>query len=234
MFNTSSFLKARWMPITISVLALVIALGGHGFTVFNTVSTTELNTKLDGLEAFKTRTENDDSARDKRIQLLQTELIRQRRVISELETTVRELKTSLAGKESSGSALPPGFEAAQERAKTEEALAANETNPQPNGVSQAFDDLVIQRMKPYWEAPPTRQGEKTDDEDLVVLHFKLRRDGRLTDVNIANTSGMIEFDNSVLKAALRMQSIPEVARMSDASFARVASFRLEFSPNMLK
>lgn len=113
-------------------------------------------------------------------------------------------------------------------------MAANEQAPLPNGVSENFDALVAQRMKPHWEAPPKRSGEKTDDEDVVVLQFQLERNGRIRDVQIANTSGMIEFDNSVIKAALRMREIPEVASMSDESYRNVANFRMAFSPNALR
>ena len=45
---------------------------------------------------------------------------------------------------------------------------------------------------------------------------------------------MIEFDNSVIKAALRMREIPEVASMSEESYRNVANFRMAFSPNALR
>jgi TonB family protein len=73
-----------------------------------------------------------------------------------------------------------------------------------------------------------------DDEDTVVLQFSVDRKGWVTDVQVANTSGVIEFDNSAIKAALRMNTIPEIARLNDQAYAQIKVFRLAITPLDMK
>lgn len=226
------FLKAKWFPTAIASLALVISIGGHTFTGFNTVNLAEVSNKVDGLESFKHTAESAGGNRDRALQVLNAETLRQKRVIEALQVENRRLASMTSDKSGSDASTGSGFKATQNQAANDSQLAQRETKPLPNGVNESFDELVIKRMKPHWESPPTRPGEKTESDDVVVLGFQLARNGRIQNVQVANTSGMIEFDTSVMKAALRMQEIPEVARMSDGSYAHVANFRLAFSPAM--
>ncbi|HBO7921181.1 TPA: energy transducer TonB, partial [Pseudomonas aeruginosa] len=101
--------------------------------------------------------------------------------------------------------------------------------------NERFDNLVRTRMKQHWEAPPVRPGrEHVDDEDTVVLQFIVDRQGWISDVQVANSSGIVEFDNSAVKAALRMNSIPEIGRLSDQAYLQIKAFRLAISPVHMK
>lgn len=230
----TTFLQAKWFPATVALVSLAISIGGHTFTRFHSIALAEQQNNVSALTADMASTQQADVTQDRALQTLYAELQRQRQQIAALQSQLSKHQHSDPTGSGSSAQLPAGFEAVQAQAEQEEAMAANEQAPLPNGVSENFDALVAQRMKPHWEAPPKRSGEKTDDEDVVVLQFQLERNGRIRDVQIANTSGMIEFDNSVIKAALRMREIPEVASMSDESYRNVANFRMAFSPNALR
>lgn len=232
--KTKSFLQAKWFPVAIASLALVISIGGHTFTAVNSVELAKMSNSIDNLEAFRGVTERADGGQDHALQALQAELTKQQRTIQSLQNEVKELR-SLKTKVKSDSKMPTGFEAVNEEARRQEAAAKAEQQPLKNGVSDRFDNLVRTRMKQHWEAPPVRPGrEHVDDEDTVVLQFTVDRQGWITDVQVANTSGVIEFDNSAVKAALRMNSIPEIGRLSDEAYLQIKAFRLAINPLHMK
>lgn len=223
-------LQAKWLPMALSCLALAISIGGHAFTSINTVNITELSSKMDALSGFRASVDEGDSRRERQIQALRAELVRQQGVIKSLQAQLASAQAS----STSASALPSGFHPLNDEANRQAALAKTETAPLPNGVNDQFDRAIRERIKQFWVEPPTRKGEHMDDEDVTVLLFQVDRSGAIRDVQVANTSGQIEFDNSVIKAALRMAHIPEIASMSNEAYAKVASFRLAVNPLQLK
>ena len=232
--KAKSFLQAKWFPGAIASLALVISIGGHTFTAINSVGYAKISNKVESLEAFRAVSEQSDGQKDHAIQALQSELSKQQRLVQSLQTEIKSLRTINTG-ESSGAKIPTGFEAMNQEARKQEEAARAEKQPLKNGVNERFDNLVRSRMKQHFEAPAMRPGrEHVDDEDNVVLQFTVDRQGWITDVQVANTSGVIEFDNSAVKAALRMDSIPEIARLSDQAYGQIKVFRLTVTPPQMK
>lgn len=224
-----SFLQAKWFSPAIATLALVIAIGGHAFTAINTVGTVGLSTKLSTLETLPLMMQESDTKQDQAIRALQAEisnlsgvLAAQQRKIAALEGNVKSVaQTSVNGE----------YKALNETALAQREASETEKQPLKNGVNQQFDNLVRNRIKANWIQPPVRTDEeRADDEDIVVLLFAVERNGWITDVSIANTSGVMDFDNAVIEAALRTSSIPEIARASDQVYSQVKTFRLEVSP----
>jgi TonB family protein len=232
--HPKSFLKAKWYPVAASTLALVIAIGGHAFTAFNSVQVANHGNRIDGLEAFKLTTENAYGGRDREFQALQAELGRLQRQGDEQRAEIAQLKAikpSTVDKSEKAAASTQENEKAQHQSES----AKTETKPLPNGVSPKFDSVIRDRMKPYWEQPPALHGgENMDAEDIVILQFKVERNGFISNVGVANTSGQIEFDNAAVKAALRMAQIPEIARLNDQSYQRVSQFRIAFNQDSFK
>lgn len=234
MAKAKSFLQAKWFPGTIASLALVISIGGHTFTAINSVGYAKMSNKIDNLESFQGVTERADGKQDHALQALQSELTKQQRLVQSLVAEIKDLR-SLKSEARTDTKVPSGFEAVNQEARSQEAAAKTEQQPLQNGVNERFDSLVRSRMKQHWEAPPVRPGrEHVDDEDTVVLQFAVDRNGWVTDVQVANTSGVIEFDNSAVKAALRMNSIPEIARLSVQAYAQIKVFRLAVAPQHMK
>ncbi|WP_121498339.1 energy transducer TonB family protein [Pseudomonas aeruginosa] len=232
--KAKSFLQAKWFPGAIASLALVISIGGHTFTAFNSVALATMMNNISNLEAFRSVTERADGSQDHALQALQGELTRQQRTILALQGELKELRAQKV-EPKSDSTMPAGYEAVNEEARRQESAAKAEQQPLKNGVNDRFDSLVRDRMKQHWEAPPVRPGsEHVDDEDTVVLQFAVDRQGWITDVQVANSSGVVEFDNSAVKAALRMNAIPEIARLSDQAYLQIKAFRLAISPPHMK
>lgn len=232
--KAKAYLQAKWLPGAVAVLALVIAIGGHAFTAINSIGFAKMSNKIDSLESFQTSTEKADGNQDRLLQGLQGEVVKQVRTIQALQAELAELRQAQAEHKTDTKAKPAGFDAVNQEAVRAASLAKKEQRPLANGVNPRFDQLIRSRMKPYWEAPPRRPGaEGMDDEDVVVLQFALDRQGNILDVQVANTSGQIEYDNSVVKAALRMAAIPEIARLTDEAFAQVKAFRLSIAPGQL-
>lgn len=230
--ESRSFLQANWFPGAIASLALVVAIGGHAFTGLNSVQLTELQNNVMGLEGSQTAQQAGDNSRDHTLRTLEAELLRHRRAI----ITLREELAALKSKPSSESDADRERQAdrgAPVETSDGAPAAQGVAQPLPNGVSAVFDDLVRSRLKRHWEGA-RGTNERIWDDDVVVLEFRLRRDGSVQYVEIADTSGTIEFDNSVLKAALRMGAVPEVARMTDESYKKVATFQLAVNPVSLR
>lgn len=233
--RAKSFFKAKWFPTAASSLALVISIGGHAFTAFNSVGYVKLANNIESLEAFKEATQGADGSQDREIQGLKSEVGKLLRTVQVLQTENAEMRQAQTASRADSKATPVGFDAVNKEAMQRAELARKEQRPLPNGVNERFDNLVRSRMQPFFEAPPRRPGaESMDDEDVVVLQFAVNRTGLLTDVQVANTSGQIEFDNSAVKAALRMNAIPEIARLNDQAYAQVKAFRLAISPGQMK
>lgn len=233
--KAKSFLQAKWFPSAIASLALAIAIGGHAFTAINSVGFAKMSNKIDNLESFQGLTERADGNQDRLIQTLQGEVVKQARTIQSLQSELAEMRREQTEHKSDTKSKPAGFEAVNQEALKGAERAKQEQRPLANGVNPRFDQLIRSRMKPQWEEPPRRPGaESMDDEDVVVLQFAVDRQGTLLDVQVANTSGQIEFDNSAVKAALRMNAIPEIARLNDEAYAQVKVFRLSITPGQMK
>lgn len=233
--KAKSFFKAKWFPTAASSLALVIAIGGHAFTAINSVGYVESANKIDSLEAFQAATQRADGSQDRAIQALNAEMAKVVRTVQSLQSEVAELKTAQREPAPESKSTPAGFDSVNQEALKHAQLAQKEQRPLPNGVNERFDNLVRTRMQPNFEEPPRRPGaESMDDDDVVVLQIAVDRTGQLTDVQVANTSGQIEFDNSAVKAALRMGAIPEIGRLNDQAYAKVRVFRLAITPGQMK
>ena len=61
--KAKSLLQAKWFPGAIASVALVIAIGGHAFTGWNSVGLAKLWNQVEGLEAFKLLTQRSDIIR---------------------------------------------------------------------------------------------------------------------------------------------------------------------------
>lgn len=233
--KVKSFFKAQWFPTAASSLALVISIGGHAFTAINTVGYVKSANKVENLEAFQAATQRVDGGQDRAIQALNAEVGKLIRTNQSLQTETAELRQALVAAKTDSKSTPAGFDAVNQEALQRAQQAKKEQRPLPNGVNERFDNLVRTRMQPFFEQPPRRPGaESMDDEDVVVLQFAVDRTGLLTDVQVANTSGQIEFDNSAVKAALRMNAIPEIGRLNDQAYAQVKVFRLAITPGQMK
>lgn len=233
--KAKSFFKAQWFPTAAASLALVISIGGHAFTAINTVGYVKSANKVENLEAFQAATQRVDGGQDRAIQTLNAEVGKLIRTNQSLQTEVAELRQAVAAAKTDSKSTPAGFDAVNQEALQRAQQAKKEQRPLPNGVNERFDNLVRTRMVPFFEQPPRRPGaESMDDEDIVVLQFAVDRTGLLTDVQVANTSGQIEFDNSAVKAALRMNAIPEIGRLNDQAYAQVKVFRLAITPGQMK
>lgn len=233
--KVKSFFKAQWFPSAVASLALVISIGGHVFTAFNSVGYVESANKIEGLEAFQATTQRVDGAQDRAIQTLSAELGKLTRTVQALQAENAVLRQSQMDSKKGSKSTPSGSEAVQQQALHNAQLAKKEQHPLPNGVNERFDGLVRKRMQPFFEIAPTRSGaESLDDDDVVVLQVAVDRAGRLTDVQVASTSGQIEFDNGAVKAALRMSTIPEIGRLNDQTYSQVKVFRLSITPEQMK
>lgn len=233
--KAKSFFKAKWFPTAASSLALVIAIGGHAFTAINSIGYVESANKIESLEAFQAATQRADGSQDRAIQALSAEMAKVVRTVQALQSEVAELKTAQREPATESKSTPAGFDSVNQEALQHAQLAQKEQRPLPNGVNERFDNLVRTRMQPNFEEPPRRPGaESMDDDDVVVLQIAVDRGGQLTDVQVANTSGQIEFDNSAVKAALRMGAIPEIGRLNDQAYAKVRVFRLAITPGQMK
>lgn len=78
-----------------------------------------------------------------------------------------------------------------------------------------FDKLVAIRLHQRWMRPATAQaGVKVE----VDVHFA--KDGTITNAVIATSSGVVEVDQSILKAAADLSKIPEMAMVSPAIYTK--------------
>lgn len=231
----NKLLQAKWFPLVLSGLALTISIGGHAFTSNNTVNITELINKVTALNDFRDMADEGNSRRDRQIQALRSEQVRQQEVIKALQAELEQAKASSVSSTGSAAALPAASQSLFDEAQRQAAMSRTETEPLANGVNSDFDRSVRRAMKPHYIAPPARQGERVEDDDMVVLQFQVDRSGNIRDVQVANTSGFVEYDNAVVKAALRLQRIPEVASMSVEAYKQIArNFRLAVMPMHLR
>ena len=214
---------------SIASVALVIAIGGHAFTGWNSVGLAKLWNQVEGLEAFKLLTQRSDGNQDRAIQALQAELRNQQRANQQLQTDMADLRKSIAELKLESKQAQAGMESVNQEAMRSSEAAKFEKRSLPSGVNERFDSLIRSRMKPYWEAPARRPGE----ESVVVIQFRVDRQGSIMEVQVANTSGQPDYDNSAVKAALKMGSIPEVANLNNQAYAQVQNFRLSITSSSM-
>jgi outer membrane murein-binding lipoprotein Lpp len=95
------------------------------------------------------------------------------------------------------------------------AIAAQ--NPEANGEVGGMpptiadvDGVLIKRIGSNWNIPAG------DIDDLrTELELKLTREGRMSTVKVVKSSGNRMFDDSAVSAIMRIESIPEVASLTD-------------------
>lgn len=233
--KVKSFVQGKWFPVALAGLALAVSFGGHAFTASNAVGFVTASNKIESLETSLAQANASNDAQDRAIQTLQSHLNKASADVQQLNQRLEKLAAEARTAKSSDGELPAGYKSVREEAFRQAEAAQAEKQPLANGVNERFDTLIRSRMKPHWDQFPARVGEdKIDDEDMVVLQFQVDRQGLIQDVQVANTSGQIELDNSAVKAALRMNSIPEIAGLNDQAYAQIRNFRLAITPAHMK
>jgi TonB family protein len=231
--RAKSFLQAKWFPGAIAVVSLVIAIGGHAFTGWNSVSVAKMKNQVNGLEVFKTTTQSSDSNQDRAIQILQTDDRNLLRAVQQMQVQIAELSKANAELRRERDTKTAQAETQPLDSVAQKPFSATESDsiPLPTSVNERFDSLIRSRMKPFWVVPVTQPGEQpVDNKTMVILQFRVDRQGAVTEVLIANPSGHSEFDIAAVNAALKMNSIPEVAGLNNRAYAHVQTFRLAVSP----
>ena len=233
--RAKSFLQAKWFPGAIASLALAISIGGHAFTALNSVGYAKMANKIDNLEASQGATERADGNQDRTIQALQGELVKQARTIQTLQTALAGMRNTQGDLKADAGSAPAAINAVAQVTSVKEQVTKDERRHLPHGVSERFDNLIHSRMKLHWEEPPVRaDAAQLGSDDYAVLQFAVDRQGWITDVQVASTSGAPDFDNSAVKAALRMNSIPEIARLNDQAYSQIRVFRLAITPASMR
>jgi TonB family protein len=233
--RAKSFLQAKWFPGAIASLALAISIGGHAFTALNSVGYAKMANKIDNLEAIQGATERADGNQDRAIQALQGELVKQARTIQALQTTLAGMRNTQGDLKADAGSAPAAINAVAQVTSMKEQVTKDERRHLPHGVSERFDNLIHSRMKLHWEEPPLRaDAAQLGSDEYAVLQFAVDRQGWITDVQVASTSGAPDFDNSAVKAALRMNSIPEIARLNDQAYSQIRVFRLAITPASMR
>ncbi|MFL1449434.1 energy transducer TonB [Pseudomonas tritici] len=233
--KVKSFTQGKWFPVAIAGLALAISIGGHTFTAFNSVGFVTASNKIDSIESTLSQTVQANDTQDRAIQTLHAQLTKALTDIQLQNDVIAKLRKNASESKHDSTALPAGYKSVREEAVRQTKAAEGETAPLVNGVNKRFDTLIRSRMKPHFDPLPVRVGEdKIDDDDMVVLQFQVDRQGAIQDVQVASSSGQIELDNSAVKAALRMNSIPEIAGLNDQAYAQVRNFRLGITPSHMR
>lgn len=234
--GAAPMLIAKWLPFAMSAVALAVSIGGHAFTGANTVALAGLTNKLEDIRDFKETTLAAGSQRDRQMQSLTDELSKREREIAALQEEVANLKSRPAA-QTKAADVRTQFIELREQAEMEDKMARAEKNPLPNGVNEQFDNTIRHRVKRYWTEPEPQDFEgyhRLDSDVVTVLKIEVDRTGVIRTATVANTSGHLFFDESVVKAVLRMGSIPEIGRLPAEAYSRLASFRLAFSPYQLR
>lgn len=234
----SSFFSAKWFPTTISILALAIAIGGHGFTAVNSQGLAGVKNSVDDLLVFRASTNDVDGLQDRQIQAMRNELVKQRRMIQELKAELESeesKQTTASSSSTSGTvrAVTPEREAQLfEQHRQAELKHQNDARDSP--AIGAFSNALRAALKTRYTPPAWGQGVKIDEDDVVVLQITFARNGYIQDARIGISSGMEDFDNAALKAALLLNQFPAVARLDQKDYLRVARFQIGISPAQMK
>lgn len=232
--KAKAFFQAKWFPTAAASLALVISIGGHAFTAFNSVGYVTSANKIESLEAFQATTQQVDGGQDRALQALNAELGKAVRSVQSLQTEIAELRQAQIAAKPEPKPTQARLDAVNQEALQHARQAKNEQRLHTIGVNERFDNLVRTRMQQFFVVPPHQPGaESLESDDVVVLQFAVDRTGLLTAVQVAISSGQIEFDNSAVKAALRMSAIPEIGRLNDQVYAQIKVFRLAITPSQM-
>jgi len=76
----------------------------------------------------------------------------------------------------------------------------------PNFTYGYYVDQMLAKISSNWSRPPVGSGIET------VLHFRIARDGRVTDLRITNSSGINSFDLAALRAVQASSPLPPLPR----------------------
>lgn len=212
--------------VGISVAALVVSIAGFSFVASSTMEATALRGQNEALESkFSTLDTN-----SKRFALSVREALNDKqKSLDKLRAEVTELRVQSAQASKAAQQRANDQVTATRDAEYGKALAAKEKRPLSNGISPQFDSLFRQRIASVWVNPSPKDYE-LDADDQVVVVVAMARDGSITDVGVASTSGVAFFDESVRKAVLTVGRIPEVARVTDQDYLIFRQFRFAFTP----
>lgn len=76
----------------------------------------------------------------------------------------------------------------------------------PNFTYGYYVDQMLAKISSNWSRPPVGSGIET------ILHFRIQRDGRITDLRITNSSGINSFDLAALRAVQASSPLPPLPR----------------------
>jgi len=76
----------------------------------------------------------------------------------------------------------------------------------PNFTYGYYVDQMLAKISSNWSRPPVGSGIET------ILHFRIRRDGRIDDLRITNSSGINSFDLAALRAVQASSPLPPLPR----------------------
>lgn len=76
----------------------------------------------------------------------------------------------------------------------------------PNFTYGYYVDQMLAKISSNWTRPPVGSGVE------AVLHFVIRRDGRITQLRVVNSSGLDSFDLAALRAVQTSSPLPPLPR----------------------
>jgi len=76
----------------------------------------------------------------------------------------------------------------------------------PNFTYGYYVDQMLAKISSNWSRPPVGSGIET------ILHFRIERDGRISDLRITNSSGINGFDLAALRAVQASSPLPPLPR----------------------
>jgi TonB family protein len=76
----------------------------------------------------------------------------------------------------------------------------------PNFTYGYYVDQMLAKISDNWTRPPVGSGVE------AVLHFVIRRDGRITQLRVVNSSGLDSFDLAAMRAVQTSSPLPPLPR----------------------
>lgn len=100
--------------------------------------------------------------------------------------------------------------------------------PEYPDLAAHFDELIKARASEGWARPPSaRKGL------AVELQISIARDGTVTSVSVAKTSGDVPFDKSATAAVKNIGRLTEIQEMKSSESNRYRQFIMIFTPDDL-
>ncbi|MDF9779311.1 TonB family protein [Pseudomonas baetica] len=147
-------------------------------------------------------------ADQKRVDIAMNEL---NKGMSEVDKLARQVTAYQSAKD----ALDAEKDEGQKKIADARAEVALQAEAAEKKGAENFDKLVAMRMHQRWMRPATATaGAKAE----VDIHFA--KDGTITNAVIATSSGVVDVDQSILKAAADLSKIPEMGTVSPVIYTK--------------